>query len=223
MLAGLDQQVFLWFNADRGLPWLDTSWAVLSSFDLWLPLLVVAGLIVAWRGGFRARAMLVCLLLSVGIMESAVIGPMKKTFDRDRPRYVVEGARFIDLAAVKPRIFAIGQPLQITPTDTSLPPPDPGRSFPSGHTANMFCFATVLAAFYGRRGAVFFVVAALVGLSRIGTGSHWPSDVILTSVFAIACTAILLALYAFVWRRFAPAVVPALAAAHPELIAPPRR
>lgn len=223
MFAGLDHQVFLWFNADRGLPWLDTAWAVLSSFDLWLPAFIVVGLVVAWRGGFRARAMLVCLLLSVGIMEGAVIGPLKRAFDRDRPRYVVDGARFIDLAAVKPRILALGRPLQVTPTDTSIPAPEAGRSFPSGHTWNMFCFATVLAAFYRWRGAVFFAVAALVGLSRVGTGAHWPSDIVFTALLAIVCTSALLAVYAALWRRFAPRIVPALAAAHPELIAPPPR
>jgi undecaprenyl-diphosphatase len=223
VFAGLDQQVFLWLNSDRGLPWLDTGWAVLSSFDLWLPFLILAGLIVAWRGGFRARAMLVCLLLSVGIMESAVIGPLKRAFDRDRPRYVVEGARFIDLAAVKPRLLAIGRPLQIVPTDTSIAPPEAGRSFPSGHTGNMFCFATVLAAFYRWRGAVFFLVAALVALSRVATGAHYPSDIILTALLSVACTAALLALYAALWRRLAPRVAPSLAAAHSELLGGPAR
>ena len=77
MPSALDQQLFLFFNADRGLPWLDKAWAVFSSFDFWLPAFVLAGLLVAWRGGFHARAMLVCLLLSVGIMEGGIINPLK--------------------------------------------------------------------------------------------------------------------------------------------------
>lgn len=220
MPGALDQQLFFFLNADRGLPWLDKAWAVLSSFDFWLPVFILAGLIVAWRGGFRARAMLACLLLSIGIMEGGIINPLKKTIGRQRPLDSLADARSVSLAASELKVLkvlALIEPLKIKPGDP-VDPPAVGKSLPSGHTSNMFCFATVLTAFYRARGAWFYLPAALVALSRVATGSHWPSDIVLSALGSVAVTLALLAFYAWLWRRFAPRLVPRLAAGHPELI-----
>ena len=218
MPSPLDQQLFFFLNADRGLPWLDKLWAVFSSLDFWFPLLVLAGLLVAWRGGFRARAMLACLLLSIGIMEGGIINPLKKMIGRQRPVDSLAEMRYIKLGDAEPKIFALAQPLNIQPGDP-VDPPAVGKSLPSGHTSNMFCFATVLAVFYRWRGALFFLPATLVALSRVATGSHWPSDILLSAAGSIAVTLGLLALYAWLWRNLAPRLVPALAARHPALLA----
>ena len=217
MASALDQQLFLFFNVDRGIPWLDTLMAVFSSLDFWMPFLVLAAALVAWRGGFRGRAMIVCLLLSIGLMEGAFVNPLKKLFGRPRPDSVLSEARSISLADTSPRFLAVAHPAVVKPARVTFPI-KPGKSFPSGHTANMFCFATVLAAFYGRRGAWFFLVAATVAVSRVATGSHWPSDVVLTAVLSVIVTSVLLALYGWIWRMFAPRVAPTLAASHPALI-----
>ena len=218
MPSALDQQLFFFFNADRGMPWLDKAWAVLSSLDFWMPAFILAGLLVVWRGGFHARAMLVCLLLSIAIMEGGIINPLKKTIGRQRPVDSLAEMRYIKLDDVKPKFLAIAKPLNIRPGDP-VDPPEVGKSLPSGHTSNMFCFATVLAVFYRWRGALFYIPAALVALSRVATGSHWPSDIVISAIGSILVTLALLALYAWIWRKLAPRVVPKLAARHPELIA----
>ena len=218
-MPALDQRVFAALNADHGLPWLDNLAALFSSFDFWLPFMVLAGILIAWRGGFRARAMLICLLLSIAIIEGLFDNPLKHAIGRPRPLDSLDGTRIVRLARTRPAILAISQPAQVKIAKVSGPP-EPGKSFPSGHTANMFCFATVLAAFYGRRGALFFIIATLVGLSRVITGSHWPTDVFFTALLAIPLTLLLLRLYALAWQKFAPRIVPALAARHPELIPP---
>ena len=217
MPPALDQQLFLFFNADRGLPLLDKAWAVLSSFDFWLPAFILAGLLVVWRGGFHARAMLACLLLSIAIMEGGIINPLKNAIGRQRPFDTLAEARSVSLGPAEPKILALAQPLKIKPGDP-FDPPTVGKSLPSGHTSNMFCFATVLTAFYRWRGAWLYVPAALVALSRVATGSHWPSDIMVSAIGSILVTLGLLALYAWLWRTFAPRVAPKLAAGHPELI-----
>lgn len=217
MPPSLDQQLFLFFNADRGLPWLDKAWAVLSSFDFWLPVFILAGLLVAWRGGFHARAMLVCLLLSVAIMESGIINPLKNAIGRQRPFDTLAEARSVSLGPAEPKILSLAQPLKIKPGDP-IDPPAVGKSLPSGHTSNMFCFATVLTAFYRWRGAWLYLPAALVALSRVATGSHWPSDIVISAIGSIVVTLGLLAAYAWLWRRWSPRFAPKLAARHPELI-----
>ncbi len=198
---------------------MDKFWAVLSSFDFWLPFFILAALWTLLKGGFRARAMLVCLLLSVAIMEGLVVNPLKSAFGRPRPTGVLSEARSVGLASVTPRVLAIAQPLRIKAAQPSSPP-KPGKSFPSGHTANMFCLATILTAFYGRRGALFFLPAALVAVSRVSTGSHWPSDVIFTAMLSILLTMILLRIFGWLWEKFSPRIVPSLASLHPKLIEP---
>jgi undecaprenyl-diphosphatase len=219
MAPSLDQQLFLLLNADRGRPWADTLWAVLSSLHFWLPLLIAGGLLIAWRGGFRGRAMLTCLLLSIGIMEGGIINPLKKTISKQRPYHVLSEARVVKLeettprwlAAIRPPVIRAGNPAEA---------PALGKSLPSGHTSNMFCFATVLTVFYRWRGALFFIPATLVALSRVATGSHWPSDILLSAPGSVIVTLLLLAVYSWLWRTLAPRLVPTLAARHPRLIAP---
>ena len=57
---------------------------------------------------------------------------------------------------------------------------EPGYSFPSGHAANAFVVATVLATEYRHVPAVPYVaygLASLVTYSRLNENRHWPSDV----------------------------------------------
>ncbi len=55
-------------------------------------------------------------------------------------------------------------------------------SFPSGHTTSAFTTATVLAHFVPAGSLVFYGVAALVGLTRMILGVHYPTDVLIGSL-----------------------------------------
>lgn len=51
-------------------------------------------------------------------------------------------------------------------------------SFPSGHSASAAAFATAVGSEHAPLGAVLGVLAAGVGVSRVATGAHYPSDVV---------------------------------------------
>jgi len=51
------------------------------------------------------------------------------------------------------------------------------HSFPSGHTQVMFCAATMFSFAFPRWKGIFWLVAFVIGFTRIGTLYHFPSDV----------------------------------------------
>ena len=70
------------------------------------------------------------------------------------------------------RPYALGEGIKLLiakPVDSS---------FPSGHTAIAFVVATVIFCYHKKDGALFFVVAAFMGFSRLYLYVHYPSDVL---------------------------------------------
>lgn len=60
-----------------------------------------------------------------------------------------------------------------------------GFGFPSGHTASAFFVATYLGYRYKRLQPVLIIYAVLVGLSRLYTGAHYPTDVLAGAILGI--------------------------------------
>jgi len=60
---------------------------------------------------------------------------------------------------------------------SAIHPPD-RFSFPSGHTAGAFVVAFVLYFYHPALSIPFFIVASLIGFSRIYLGVHYPSDIL---------------------------------------------
>lgn len=86
----------------------------------------------------------------------ALIFIIKQVILRQRPYEVLEG---------------------IIPLDS-----EQSSSFPSGHSANAFFGAAVLAQHYKKFSAAFYIIAALVALSRIYVGVHYPTDVLFGAI-----------------------------------------
>ena len=215
----MDQAAFHFINTQLTNPALDIPMAALSSWAVWWPLAILAGEAIFLLGGFHARAMLLAAVLAVGINDGLVCRTLKDMVGRPRPNDTVSGVRTIDLARATPRLLAVGLPLRVKISDVKKPP-NRGKSFPSSHAANCFALATVISVFYRRRGWIAFVPAVLVALSRMYVGVHWPSDVLAGCLIGILCGLGSVFLLKTVWKRFAPAILPALHKSHPDFLKP---
>jgi hypothetical protein len=94
---------------------------------------------------------------------------------KDRPKVSHMGMDLIEALAVSE---ALVQTLKYT-TRRERPDGSGKNSFPSGHAADTFAFATALERHLGWKGAVpAYVVASYVAISRLPDNRHWLSDTV---------------------------------------------
>ena len=214
----MDQQLLFLINHDGAQPWLDWVMACASSFDFWLPFLILAVVCLAIWGDFRMRVALIVFGLAIGVSDGIVSRTLKKTVGRPRPHETVVGIRTLDLAHEKPRILALSKPLRIKMSKPKAIPPTRGNSFPSSHTSNNFAVAGVGWAFFRRKGLWLLLPACLVGYSRVYVGSHWPSDVLASAVIGFGVGVAVSYLADWIWKKWGNRLLSGLHERHPRLL-----
>jgi membrane-associated phospholipid phosphatase len=142
---------------------------------LWL----ATSAIVAVFDGRRGRRAAVRCLATVGVTSVATDVVAKLVFSRRRPE-----------AASVPKDRVARRPTS--------------SSFPSGHTASAFAFATAFEREYPLLGLPISALAAAVGYTRVHTGVHYPSDVIAGAVIGSSTASLNGALLDRVGRRHQP-------------------
>lgn len=116
-------------------------------------------------GGSRGRRAALRGLLSIAITSVVVNGPLKLLLRRERPA-----------------VHMLGRAnLVMMPTSFS---------FPSGHAASAFAFATSIAREWPLAGVPIAAAAGLVAYSRVHAGVHYPSDVVVGAGLGVGAAAI---------------------------------
>lgn len=69
------------------------------------------------------------------------------------------------------------------------------RSFPSGHACSSFAAALMLTKFLGKKGALFYILAVTIAVSRPYIGVHYVSDIIVGAVVGTLGSMVIFAIY----------------------------
>lgn len=173
----LDLEVFALLNRDGG-AFLDAAARLLSS-SLFGGAAFLAVALWLWRTMRSSAARpLLSLALAVGLSDGLGSQLLRPLFSRHRPCYALpaDAVRWLLPAADVP-------------------------SVPSLHAANFFAMATVAALADRRLAPAAYAVAALVALSRVYGGVHWPSDVLAGVAWGALCAG---AAWALAHRLFRP-------------------
>jgi undecaprenyl-diphosphatase len=199
----LDLHLLDLINRQWHTPLLDVVMARVSDWDSFKYPLIVAGVLAAIFGGFRARLFLVMMAFCLVIGDGIIDWDFKKVINRPRPNETEPHLR----------VVSVREPVkESTPHPVSI-----GRSFTSGHACNNVALAIVGCAVFGRWALWLWPWAALVSYSRIYVGSHYPSDILGSWLVALFYSYFILKTCEWLWRKYAPQKFPRLYAGHPVL------
>jgi undecaprenyl-diphosphatase len=161
LIDNLDATLMTWLRVVDA-PWVDAAMRWISASGgaglVWL----VLGVIALCRPHDRAAAWRVLLTLMLACL--VVDGALKPLFQRPRP---------------DPAVYAFSPKREMPPLPRSW-------SFPSGHAASTFGAAVVVSRMWPQTRVIWWMLAVLIGYSRIYLGHHHPLDVLGGALLGVA-------------------------------------
>ncbi|MCX6906351.1 MAG: phosphatase PAP2 family protein, partial [Verrucomicrobia bacterium] len=221
-LQTLDAELFRFINLTLVNPLFDVGMPLASHNALFGPLLVLAVVLLLWKGGARGALCILMLALILPLGDGMVCNTLKHAIERPRPYAALPD---VHRPGTNPSYDSMAPPppSQETPAAPRAYPPGSLTSMPSAHAANWFA-ATMILFIYYRRSVWFMLPAAIVvGFSRIYNGVHYPGDVLVGAILGAGYAATGVRTLNARWQWAGQKWFPLWWTALPSLMAPPRR
>jgi len=166
-LLAWDEELFLAVNTGWASPLLDGLMSLASVIGE-STMLIPAGLLAILLSSSGEKAKLATVFILTVALAGGVLHLTKQTFPRDRPLKHFEREVKENAGAVRAPHHKLYH-----------------RSFPSGHSQAAFTVAAFFALWYRRHRLALYSGAAVIALSRVYLGVHFPSDIIVGGLWGI--------------------------------------
>lgn len=190
----MNTRLFHFINVDIANPFLDWFLPIFSERELaMIPLIAAAGFFLI-AGSTRTRLAVAVLGIALALADFGSERVVKPLVNADRPHTAFEDVR----------VYSGGMWHQNDPIWMAFYSTRASRSFPSSHAANAAVIATVAGITAPASLVAGVPFAALVGLSRVYTGNHFPVDVAAGWLWGVACGLGVWWAARRAWRRWRP-------------------
>lgn len=153
VLYSIDLAVFYFLNHTIANPLFDKFFVFITEVKNWyLAYAILLGILVI-KGGKKGRIAALLLIIVIAVSDQLSSFVMKNLFGRIRPCNALSDARIL------------------TGCTSSF-------SFPSSHAVNNFAVSVYFYYIYPNLKWALFISAALIAISRVYVGRHYPSDIL---------------------------------------------
>ena len=177
LLENIDRKILYLINDYLSNPIFDLFFVTITNEDLWAIPVIIGILILAFKGGNRARIAIGTILIATGLTDLTVVEVIKPAIARLRPSHTLGNT--INVLIGKGGKYG----------------------FVSAHAANIFCATTILSYFYDQWKKPLFFLAVSVSISRVYVGVHYPGDILFGGLYGYGIAWLFITIWVLIKMR----------------------